>query len=112
MNERINTPISMAEMERRWTAIRAAMKEARVDVLVAQANNDFVGGYVKYLTDMPATNGYHYTVIFPADGEISAVAQGPFGQDLHFDSLSESPRRGVQRLLGCPSYASIHYSGT
>ncbi len=112
MNERINTPISMAEMERRWTAIRAAMKEARVDVLVTQANNDFVGGYVKYLTDMPATNGYHYTVIFPADGEISAVAQGPFGQDLHFDSLSASPRRGVQRLLGCPSYASIHYSGT
>jgi len=112
MNERINTPISMAEMERRWSAIRAAMKEAKVDVLIAQANNDFVGGYVKYLTDMPATNGYPYTVIFPRDGVISAVAQGPFGEDQAFASLDETPRRGVQRLLGCPSYASIHYSST
>ena len=112
MNERINTPISMAELQRRWAAIRAAMKEAKVDVLIAQANNDFVGGYVKYLTDMPATNGYLYTVIFPADGEISAVAQGPFGQDQRFDALDATPRRGVQRLMGVPAYSSIHYAGS
>lgn len=112
MNERINTPISLAELERRWTAIRIAMKEAKIDVLIAQANNDFVGGYVKYLTDMPATNGYYYTVIFPVDGEISAVAQGPFGQDQKFDKLDVTPRRGVQRLMGVPSYASVHYSST
>ena len=112
MNERINTPISMAEMERRWAAIRAAMKKAKVDVLIAQANNDFVGGYVKYLTDMPATNGYLYTVIFPADGEISAVAQGPFGQDQRFDRLDATPRRGVQRLMGVPAYSSVHYAST
>ena len=112
MNERINAPISMAELERRWAAIRAAMKEAKVDVLIAQANNDFVGGYVKYLTDMPATNGYLYTVIFPLDGEISAVAQGPFGQDQHFTTLDATPRRGVQRLMGVPAYSSVHYTST
>ena len=112
MNECINTPISMPELERRWSAIRAAMKEAKVDVLIAQANNDFVGGYVKYLTDMPATNGYLYTVIFPVDGEISAVAQGPFGQDQRFDALDATPRRGVQRLIGVPAYSSVHYSST
>jgi Xaa-Pro aminopeptidase len=88
------------------------MKEAKVDVLIAQANNDFVGGYVKYLTDMPATNGYLYTVIFPVDGEISAVAQGPFGQDQRFEALDATPRRGVQRLMGVPAYSSVHYAST
>ena len=36
--ERINTPISTAEMERRWSAVRACMKEHRIDVLLMQAN--------------------------------------------------------------------------
>jgi Xaa-Pro aminopeptidase len=112
MNERINAPISMVELQRRWSAIRAVMRDARVDVLVTQANNDFVGGYVKYLTDMPATNGYYYTVIFPQDAEIAAVAQGAFGQDEIFDRLDASPRRGVQRLMGVPSYASVHFAST
>ena len=44
------------ELERRWGLIRTAMEQRGIDVLLAQANNDFMGGYVKYLTDLPATN--------------------------------------------------------
>ena len=65
-DERINAPISTIELERRWTAVRSAMAERRIDVLLMQANNDFMGGYVKYFTDLPATNGYPVTVVFPA----------------------------------------------
>lgn len=36
-SERINTAISTAELERRWAAVRAAMAEHRIDVLLMQA---------------------------------------------------------------------------
>jgi len=49
-SERLNMPISTAELERRWKAVRKAMEEQRIDVLVMQNNNDFMGGYVKYFT--------------------------------------------------------------
>lgn len=64
MLERVNSPISTAELERRWSAIRKAMGEHKIDVLLAQGSNDFMNGYVKYLTDFPATNGYPFTVVF------------------------------------------------
>ena len=57
------------------------MKREGVDVLLMQNNNDHMGGYVKYFTDMPATNGYPNTVIFPADDEMTVVCQGPFNGD-------------------------------
>ena len=112
MSERINTPISSQELERRWTLIRAAMKEQKIDVLLAQSNNDFVGGYVKYLTDMPATNGYPFTVVFPRDEAMTTVSQGPFGQDLQIKPSNDLLRRGVGRHFGSPSYASVHFTST
>jgi Xaa-Pro aminopeptidase len=66
-----------------------------------------MGGYVKYFTDMPATNGYPNTVIFPVDDEMTVVCQGPFKGD------SRPPAdvwRGVKRLLTTPSYESAHYT--
>ena len=42
-----------------------------------QNNNDHMGGYVSYFTDMPATNGYPNTVVFPRDDEMTVVCQGP-----------------------------------
>ena len=108
--ERINDPIPTRELERRWTAIRAAMEHAGVDVLIAQASNDFVGGYVKYLTDLPATNGYVMTVLFPRDEPMTVIGQGPFGLDRTLPPEGDGLRRGVGRLLGVPSYASAHFS--
>ncbi len=108
--ERLNHPIPTEELERRWAAIRAAMAREGVDVLLAQASNDFMGGYVKYLTDLPATNGYVTTVIFPIDEPMTIVGQGPFGMDLRLDGDGDGVRRGVGRVLTTPSYASAHYT--
>lgn len=108
--ERINSPISTAELERRWAAVRAAMAERHVDVLLMQANNDFMGGYVKYFTDLPATNGYWVTVVFPRDERMTVVGQGPAGMVRELPPEGDGLRRGVARFLGTPSYASCCYT--
>jgi Xaa-Pro aminopeptidase len=107
LSERLQTPISTAELERRWKAVRAAMKREGIDVLLMQNNNDHMGGYVRYFTDMPATNGYPNTVVFPADDEMTVVMQGPFGGDR---KPEPDIWRGVKRLLTTPSYESAHYT--
>ena len=125
LSERLNTPISTAELERRWRAVRAVMAKEKIDVLLMQNNNDHMGGYVRYFTDMPATNGYPNTVVFPRDDEMTVVCQGPFGGseptaqadtirqvgDTTFDLKGRlSQWRGVKQILTTPSYASAHYT--
>ena len=79
LSPRLQTPISTAELERRWAAVREAMEREKIDVLLMQNNNDYMGGYVKYFTDLPATNGYPLTVVFPRDDLMTLVSMGPFG---------------------------------
>jgi Xaa-Pro aminopeptidase len=109
LSERLNTPISTAELERRWRAVRAVMQAEKIDVLLMQNNNDHMGGYVRYFTDMPATNGYPNTVVFPRDDEMTVVCQGPFGGN-EPTAQGDQTWRGVKRLLTTPSYASAHYT--
>jgi len=108
--ERINAPISTQELERRWQAVRAAMAEQRIDVLLMQANNDFMGGYVKYFTDVPATNGYPVTVVFPKDDRMTVIGQGPVGLVRELPPEGDGVRRGVARFMGTPSYAAAAYT--
>jgi Xaa-Pro aminopeptidase len=109
LSERLNAPISTAELERRWHAVRAAMAAERVDVLLMQNNDDRMGGYVRYFTDMPATNGYPNTVVFPRDDEMTVVCQGPFGGS-EATAQGDQTWRGVKQILTTPSYSSAHYT--
>ena len=109
LSERLNTPISTAELERRWKAVRAAMEREKIDVLLMQNNNDHMGGYVRYFTDMPATNGYPNTVVFPRDDEMTVVCQGPFGGS-ETTAQGDINWRGVKQIMTTPSYASAHYT--
>ena len=79
-----------------------------------QNNNDHMGGYVRWFTDMPATNGYPNTVVFPRDDEMTVVCQGPFGGG-ETTAQGDTKRaiiswRGVKSILTTPSYASAHYT--
>ena len=112
LSERLQTPISTAELERRWAAVRAAMERDKVDVLLMQNNNDHMGGYVKYFTDLPATNGYPQTVVFPRDDLMTLVSQGPFGGVNNYNGNSDGVRRGVKQWLTTPSYASCVYTNS
>jgi Xaa-Pro aminopeptidase len=107
LSERLQTPISTAELQRRWGLVRQAMEREKIDVLLMQNNNDHMGGAVKWFTDMPATNGYPMTVIFPRDDEMTVVMQGPFNGD---GRPPADVWRGVKRMLTTPSYESAHYT--
>ena len=61
---RIPRMISNQELERRWKAVRQVMKEKKLDFLILQNSTDYLGGYVKWFTDMPALHNYPVTVIF------------------------------------------------
>jgi Xaa-Pro aminopeptidase len=108
--ERLNAPISTQELERRWSAVRREMEARGIDVLVMQNNNDFMGGYVKYFTDLPATNGYALSVVFPRDDGMTVITQGPFGTDRMLPPEGDGVRRGVKRMMSSPSYSSAPFT--
>jgi Xaa-Pro aminopeptidase len=106
--ERILTRISDDELERRWNAIRNIMRHRQIDALVLQGTNDWLGGYVRWFTDLPATNGYPRTVIFHANDSMSVVEMGRTGETRHLEG--DELHRGVGKLLLTPSFLSINYT--
>jgi Xaa-Pro aminopeptidase len=104
-----NSPITRTEMERRWSLVRGMMADHALDALVVQAREDWMGGYVRWLTDMPAGNGYPRSVIFFPDRPMTIVEMGAFGTDRTADPR-EPATRGVERIRGTPSFHSVHYT--
>ena len=107
--QRITTRISDAELQRRWTAVRQAMSAKGIDALVTQSTNDWLGGIVKWLTDLPATNGYPRTVIVHANAPMTVIEMGPFGASRALDG-KDTLHRGVGDLVHTPSFFSINYT--
>ena len=102
--------VSPEEMHRRWALVRGAMRARRIDALVVQNSSDWVGGYIRWFSNQPATNGYPSSVVFPLEGGMSFVEQGPFG-GLKQSSPDELAATGIARRLTTPSYPSVGYSG-
>jgi Xaa-Pro aminopeptidase len=102
-------PLSTRELQRRWRAVRAALAEQNIDALVMQGTQDWLGGYVKWFTDEPATNGYPISVIFPRDDLMTVVGQGPQNGRRELDG-GHPEHRGVGLLRFTPSYSSVHYT--
>ena len=107
LNDVVN-PISTEELERRWAAVRAAMAERDIDILLMQNSNSFHGGNVKWFTDMPAMNGGYQSVLFPRDGKMIAFRHGPFNENKLAD---DNPvHRGVEKIYTAPTFAAVHYT--
>jgi Xaa-Pro aminopeptidase len=102
--------VSPEEMHRRWALIRGAMRARRIDALVVQNSSDWVGGYIRWFSNQPATNGYPSSLVFPLDGGMSFIEQGPFGGERQ-SSPAELAASGIARRLTTPSYPSVGYSG-
>src|ERR1700728_2005647 len=102
--------VSLAELERRWGLVRNRMRELDIDALIVQNSSDWVGGYIRWFSNQPATNGYPSSVVFPLEGGMSFIEQGPFG-GLKQSSPDEFAARGIARRLTTPSYPSVGYSG-
>jgi Xaa-Pro aminopeptidase len=109
MNERLLNPISDAALDRRWIAVREAMADQGVNALIVQSNNDWLGGYAKWLTDHPATNGYPKTVVFHADDWMTVIEMGPRGGRRKLGGNDEV-HRGVGEILTTPAFTSVAYT--
>lgn len=105
----VMNPISTAELERRWEAVRAAMDEQGIDILLMQNSNSFHGGYVKWFTDIPAMNGGYQAVLFPKDGAMVAFRHGPFNENTLPDD--HPVHRGMEKIYTAPTFAAVNYTG-
>src|SRR5215471_3433271 len=107
--ERVATRISTGELERRWAAVRREMAARGIDALVMQNASDWLGGYVKWFTDVPAHNDYPRTVIFHRDDLTTVVEMGAAGRR---DELAgkDVNNPGVGEIIYSPSFFSIAYT--
>jgi Xaa-Pro aminopeptidase len=74
--ERLSKSVSDAELERRWSAVRAGMRERGIDYLVMQNSEEFMGGMLRWFTDYTARHQFPMTVIFPVDDEMTVINCG------------------------------------
>jgi Xaa-Pro aminopeptidase len=109
MNERLLNPISHAELDRRWAALRKAMADQGVEAIIVQSNNDWLGGHAKWLTDHPATNGYPKTAVFHANDWMTVIDMGPRGGRRKLGGNDEV-HRGVGEILTTPAFTSVGYT--
>src|SRR3954447_11778263 len=107
--QRVLTRISDQELERRWTLVRKQMLARKIDVLVMQNTNDWLGGYVKWFTDIPATNGYPKTVIFHAGDPMTLIEMGGFGAVRKLKG-ADPVHRGIDEVIGSPSFLAVNYT--
>ena len=103
----LRQPISTKELERRWKALRKAMEKAKLDCLIAQNNNQHLGGYVRYLTDIPAENAYQRTVILPMSEGPTLISHGG-------DPLPPAPpvwaAYGAKECISLPFIPTLNWS--
>ena len=102
--------ISPGELERRWKAVRDMMKNDRLDYLIIRNDESFLGGPIKWFTDLPAYNHYSMTAIFSADGEISLISHGaPAPAE---PGPPPWAAYGIKNRLGSNYFASCLYTNT
>ncbi len=106
--ERLVVSVSHTEMERRWKAARDVMRDRKIDFLVMRQDEEFYGGYVRWFSAVAPRHGYPFTVIFPADDEMTFISSAPPGQG----GPPEWAVYGVKKRLGAPYYPSMHYTST
>jgi Xaa-Pro aminopeptidase len=107
--DRVASRISATELERRWAAVRKEMGARGIDALVMQNASDWLGGYVKWFTDVPAHNDYPRTVIFHRDDPMTLVEMGATGRR---DQLGgkDVNNPGIGEIIYSPSFFSVAYT--
>jgi Xaa-Pro aminopeptidase len=107
--ERVAARISTSELERRWAAVRREMDAHGIDALVMQNASDWLGGYVKWFTDVPAHNDYPRTVIFHRNDLMTLVEMGASGRRDKLDGKDVN-NPGIGEIIYSPSFFSVAYT--
>ena len=108
--ERLTKCISTAELERRWKAVREMMRERKIDYLVMQNSEEYLGGFVRWFTDFSARWQFPMTVIFPVDDEMTTINCGGDPPAEQFPPAWAV--RGIKNRLGAPYFSTIQYTNT
>ena len=108
--ERLTRRVSASELERRWKATREMMEERKLDYLVAQNQEDFLGGMLRWLTDFSAHHQFPSTVIFPVDEEMTVINTG--GDPPAEQIPPPWAARGIKNRLGGVYFPTAQYTNT
>jgi Xaa-Pro aminopeptidase len=108
LKTRVNTPIALSELERRWGAVRRAMRAEGIDALVMQHNNPSTG-YLRYFTDLVA-GGNPTSVVFPLEDEMTLVRHGALGGVRDLSANPDELLAGVKRVLTTPHFNAANYT--
>src|SRR3954466_9023313 len=101
--QRVQTPIPKQEREGPWSAVRKEMAARGIDALVMQNASDWLGGYVKWFTDIPAHNDYPRNVIFHRNDLMTVVEMG--NKDRRDNLAGKDPLNpGVGEWVFSPSF--------
>jgi DNA-binding transcriptional LysR family regulator len=95
--------VSIHELQRRWQAVRSRMGERGIDALVIQNSSDWVGGYIRWFSNHPATNLYLSSLVFPDDS--FGIEVGPKHELAKRRSLTLSELRDYPWVLPGPGSA-------
>src|SRR3954465_6107092 len=106
---RVESPISRQELERRRAATRREMEARNIDALVMQNASDWLGGYVKWFTDIPAHNDYPRNVIFHRDDLMTVVEMGNKDRRDHLGG-KDPLNPGVGDWVFSPSFFSVGFT--
>ena len=106
ITEKMRSPRTKGEMERRWALAKAEMEKAGLDMLLAQNDNQYLGGYVRWFIDVPAVQAYPMTVMFWKDATITTITHGA----PEFPLLPEWAMRGPTERLSSPYIRSLNYT--
>jgi len=111
VEDRLCNPVSRAELERRWKAVRENMAAEGFDALIVQgaSNAAATAGYYRWLTGISALNAYAQTVVFPREGLMTIVCHGPIGGEFKHDG-NDPLYPGIGRRLTTASFPGISYN--
>ncbi|HUZ67493.1 MAG TPA: M24 family metallopeptidase [Beijerinckiaceae bacterium] len=84
------------------------MAARRVDVLVAQSERDFSGGYCRWFTDAPAANPK--SVLFYADGGLTLIDHGAAGRRRDLRAAPDPEHPGVTEVITTSSFQNADYT--
>ena len=106
--ERLTKCVSTAELERRWKLVREMMKERKIDYLVIQNSEEFLGGTVRWFTDFSVRYQFPMTVIFPVDDQMTTINNG--GDPPAEQSPPPWAARGIKNRLGAVYFSTAPYT--
>jgi Xaa-Pro aminopeptidase len=97
--------LSQHELERRWKAVRERMAAKGISHLVVQSQQRFVGGYLRWFTDVSGTN-YHITAVFPLDEDMTIIGHGAPAPTPPA-TPPEWAARGVRERINTPAFPNV-----